>query len=364
MRFDDSNLLTALHEGIYERPLWSSFLDRLRMRTGAALISLIFRPVEDGEETVNLFSGVQPTQDRQRLFRERFVTDPLPYSHMREGRVYALEELIDPANPAHRAMQAELTLSWGMTESRMMRVTEPGGFDAWLGCAGGQGVGWSAVSALMTFLAPHLRIALRTFATLERERFRSAVTQEAFRRLDFGWLTLDARCRIVDASPHMEHLFQRTTVLRRGRYDRLTPASPAIDRELTALIKSFVGQADARPRAINLSRDPLIDMLVRPIHDRSLSAQSPPVAIAYVSGDRWSQADRCDQLVDLFGLLPSEARLAWGIAQGQSIAEAAVDLGLTIETARNYSKKIYAKTGSRGQAELVRNILTSVLAIA
>jgi len=105
-------------------------------------------------------------------------------------------------------------------------------------------------------------------------------------------------------------------------------------------------------------------MLVRPIQDRSLSVPSAPVAIAYISGDRWSQADRCDQLVDLFGLSPSEARLAWAIAQGMSISEAAADLGLTVETARNYSKKIYAKTGARGQAELVRNILTGVLALA
>ena len=84
----------------------------------------------------------------------------------------------------------------------------------------------------------------------------------------------------------------------------------------------------------------------------------------YVSGDRRSQADRCDQLVDLFGLLPSEARLAWLLAQATSIAEAAAALGLTIETARNYSKKIYAKTGARGQADLVRIVMTSVLALS
>jgi DNA-binding CsgD family transcriptional regulator len=69
-------------------------------------------------------------------------------------------------------------------------------------------------------------------------------------------------------------------------------------------------------------------------------------------------------LVDLFGLLPSEARLAWMLGQATSIADAADALGLTIETARNYSKKIYAKTGARGQAELVRIILTSVLAVS
>src|SRR3546814_6922591 len=69
--------------------------------------------------------------------------------------------------------------------------------DAWLSCAGGREVG-PAVGALLTALVPHLRIALRSFVAFEREKFRSSVTSEAFGRLNSGWLTLDARCRIVD----------------------------------------------------------------------------------------------------------------------------------------------------------------------
>ena len=53
-----------------------------------------------------------------------------------------------------------------------------------------------------------------------------------------------------------------------------------------------------------------------------------------------------------------------GNVTGLFLLSAAAMLGLTIETARNYSKKIYAKTGARGQPELVRIILTSVLAIS
>jgi DNA-binding CsgD family transcriptional regulator len=94
-----------------------------------------------------------------------------------------------------------------------------------------------------------------------------------------------------------------------------------------------------------------------------VAAGDNPVAIVYLSGDRSSQADRCEQLVELFGLLPSEARLAWEMAQAIPITQAAANLGLTVETARNYSKKIYAKMGARGQAELVRIIMSSVLAI-
>jgi DNA-binding CsgD family transcriptional regulator len=47
-----------------------------------------------------------------------------------------------------------------------------------------------------------------------------------------------------------------------------------------------------------------------------------------------------------------------------SIAEAAAELGLSVESARTYSKRIYAKTGARGQADLVRFVHRSVLTLA
>ncbi|KQM13361.1 helix-turn-helix transcriptional regulator [Novosphingobium sp. Leaf2] len=352
MRPDDSTLLTALHQGVFDQPLWAGFLDNLRARTGAHHAALLLRPI--GENTlVQLFSGNLLPPPVQRLLRDAADADRAPGRQMREDRVYALQEMLDQP----RALEAQL-------EGRIMRIAERGGLDAWLCCIGGRETSWAVVSALLTDLASHVRVALRTFVALERQRFDPALSSEAYRPLDYGWATLDGRCRIVDSSAGMGRLFQRSHALRRGRYDRLTPASPAADRELTALVRRFAEDPEARPRAITLSRDPLIDMLVRPIRNRSPSTSASPIAIVYVKADRWSHADRCTQLVDLFGLLPSEARLAWAIAQGQSIAQAAADLGLTIETARNYSKKIYAKTGSRGQADLVRHILTSMLALA
>ena len=353
MRVDDDGLLQALHEGMFETPLWSEFLHRLRAKTGAQFTTLIIRPA--GEDAAVELSAGQALVGTLR--------DPLPYRTMRPGRAYSLEDLLDPSDPLQQAYFEEVMLPHGLTNIRSIRVTEPGGIDLWLGCSGGKNIG-STVGASLTALAPHLRIALRSYAALERERFRSSVTGQAFDRLKMGWLSLDAHCRIIDATDNVEQLFQWGKILRRGRYDRLVPASPAVDRQLTALLKDFSGHRDARPQAFNLSKDPWVEMLVTPVQSHAFAGSKTPVAIVYISGDRRSQADRCDQLVDLFGLLPSEARLAWMLAQATSISEAAEALGLTVETARNYSKKIYAKTGARGHAELVRIILTSVLAIS
>jgi DNA-binding CsgD family transcriptional regulator len=151
--------------------------------------------------------------------------------------------------------------------------------------------------------------------------------------------------------------------LRRAGDGRLAARTPALDREIAEAVRALARDPRSRPRAMILSRDPWLDMLLMPANRRSISAGPPPALIAYIHGDAWSAADRCEQLAELFGLLPSESRLALALSRGMTIAEAAAELGLTIETARTYSKKIYAKTGARGQPDLVRFIHRSVLAI-
>jgi DNA-binding CsgD family transcriptional regulator len=361
MRIDDS-LLQALHRGTTESPLWQDFLKRLQASSGARFATLVFRPAGQ-EGAIALTEGAGLSKTETGLTPGLGERDPLPYHTMREGRVYALEDLLDPAIPAQEQFVRTQMHPLGLTSLRAVRVAEPGGLEAWLSCVGDRQLG-AAAGALLLALAPHLRIALGNFAALERERFRSAITGEAFNRLKLGWLTLDAQCRIVAASENMEQMFQWGAVLRRGRYDRLVPASPATDRALTALVRGYATQGEGRPQAFNLSQDPWVDMLVTPVFDSDRLQKGSTAAIVYISGDRRSQADRRDQLVDLFGLLPSEARLAWLLAQATSISEAAEALGLSLETARNYSKKIYAKTGAKGQADLVRIVLTSVLALS
>lgn len=355
----ESDLLAALHEGVLEQPLWHRFLEQLRGASHASYAGLFFRPA-DGP-TVQLFAGRALPQHLQDIAFERFGVDPLPHHHMREGRVYALEELIDPNDAVQRGFIDEVLRPGGMGHLRSVRVTESGGTDAWLTIVNDRPLG-AAVGSLLSRLVPHLRIALHSFVTLERERVRSSISSEMMGRLNFGWLTVDARCRILDRSPNIDGIFRRTSLLRQGRYDRLTFSSTTIDRDVAAIVKSFAAGTAQRPRAFRLSQDPWMDIFVAPVHERLASPGSAAAAVVYVSGDRWSRDDRCEQLVDLFGLLPSEARLAWAIGQGRSIAEAAEELGLSVETARNYSKKIYSKTGASGQAELVRIIFTSVLA--
>ncbi len=347
----ETELLVPLHSGVFEQPMWHSFRRLLRSVTGAASVAIRLRSAAEAEEIL-LVEGAPVS---------------FPAAAMREARVYSNDDLdlaADSGPYSSPGPNAGSRTGPGRTAPlRAVRVAEAGAIDLTLLVAGARLPG-AETARLLTALVPHLRVALTVLASLERERSRASVSADAFSRMNFGWIAVDERCRIVDLDPQAERFLARSGALRRGPYDRLVPSVPAVDRQLTALARAMAADRRHRPRAINLSQDPWIDILVAPVRIAALSGESKAVAAVYLRGDRTSSADRHEQLVDLFDLTPAEARLAWSLAQGISIAEAAGAHGLTVETARYYSKRIYAKTGARGQVDLVRNILTGVLALA
>lgn len=62
-------------------------------------------------------------------------------------------------------------------------------------------------------------------------------------------------------------------------------------------------------------------------------------------------------LQQLYGLTPKEAALTQELVQGLGLEEAAVRLEVTANTAKTHLRQIFAKTGAKRQAELVRILL-------
>jgi DNA-binding CsgD family transcriptional regulator len=363
---DPTDLFPAIVEGVLETPLWASFLEGLRRKAQASYASLIFRrPHQPLNAVVHLFSGEPSPPVVHRLYHDQLhELDPLPYERMAEARPYATGELLRFDDPAHHAFYREIVVPSGMAEMRIMRVQEASGINAWLTIARAETAFGRGDDALLTALAPVLRSALATLMALERERFGASVMGEAMRRLRFGWFALDASGRVLDADSQGARTLSGSSILRRTSSGHLAVRPPELEREVLQAIRGVAADPRRRPRAVTLSRDPWLDMLLVRANGEAISAGPAPAVVAYVHGDRWRSIDRCDQLAQLFGLSPSEARLALALSRGMSIAEAAGELGLTVGTARVYSKKIYAKTGARGQPDLVRFVMRSVLAIA
>lgn len=98
----------------------------------------------------------------------------------------------------------------------------------------------------------------------------------------------------------------------------------------------------------HLGRAFAIRLALEANESRSTAASSVQPAAAPV--------DTAESLRTVFMLSPSEARVATLLFDGKTVAEAAAALGITYDTARQYLKRVFAKTGARRQAELVRLI--------
>lgn len=359
-------LTTAILDGAFETPLWSTFLAQLRTATGADFVTMIFLPPRKTlDEALHLFSGEEAPQRVEFVYATYFNSlSMLSDFDMEHGKVYAYGDLYPPKRKEHLAFYEEVVVPSGVTAARMIRVAEPTSVSAWLAISRRGGEFREQDDRLLEDLSPTLSGALRNYVALERERYTSGLTRDALRRLYFAWMTLDSTGHVLEYDPEIDHVFARSDVLSKGASGRLIAKPAQLERDIHEAIQAFGKNPQARPRAFTLNWDPWLDMVLMPAVQNRLTACPRAAVVAYVHGDSWQASDRCDQLIQLFGLSPSEARLALAVSRGMSIAEAAVKFGLKTESARKYTKSIYNKTGARGLPDLVRIVMRSGLAFA
>lgn len=361
-----AELQLALINGPFETPPFSAFLEQLRRASGANFASLVLHPpgrrMDDG---LQLVAGEVDPSEVSRMYRKYLESgEPAPRAWQEDGSPYSLEELLRRDQPFHSDFYREVVESTGILDAWQVRASEPNGVIAWLTIARTTGKFDEKDGALLRAIAPALRGVVRSYVAGERTSFRANMAGEAVRRLQCGWLLLDHAGYVLASDPFGEALLANSGPLARNRNGRLIVTPVSAEREVLQFLASLAGSSHVRPRAITLRSDPWLDMLLIPARKMTNSETAVPAAIAYIHRDNWHSTDRYAQLIDLFGLSPREARLALGLCRGKSLAETAAELGITAETARSYSKVIYAKTGTRGMVDLVRVIMGSVLAIA
>jgi len=66
-----------------------------------------------------------------------------------------------------------------------------------------------------------------------------------------------------------------------------------------------------------------------------------------------------DHIRALFELTPAEAALAAALAAGYSLKDAAASSSITVKTSRTYLERIFAKTRTRQQSQLVALLKTT-----
>lgn len=191
---------------------------------------------------------------------------------------------------------------------------------------------------------------------------------EAVNNSDIGVLLVNARGQLMFVNATAQALIERNDGLRRN--GALLSGSRLSDTlRLQAAIEHVVGggmesaHTGAPVVAVNRrDRRPLLVAIMA-------SAIAPTgaddcAAILYVFDPEQDLRPLVEPACKLYGLSPVETRLTCLLADGVSLADAAVAMHVREQTARSYLKQVFLKTDTNRQAELVWLMLKSAVRTA
>ncbi|MFS0851593.1 helix-turn-helix transcriptional regulator [Novosphingobium panipatense] len=356
---DETDLLLPLIRGIVDSAQLTEFLQRLRRRTEAEHVSIVLRK-GDGQH-----GGIKDFHAGKDLRTALRGSDPfamhalerIHYDRLRPGRVYSVGEFVDH-DPVFRAERMAKMARLGITDERVVRLPPIDGTDAWLILARARPCE-AADSAMLSSLAPYVEATLRSYVQLEDHRVRASVSTQGLARSATAWIIFDAEARLLAMDPRLD-AWIRTNIGYAPRVgERLRDLGIQAERDLAAAAALFTSAAAPAPRAVLLHEHPRLEALLTTTTD-----MPEPSMLALCRLPNARTPASVERLSKVFDLPPREAELAIALNEGLSIAEAAERMGLTVETARNYSKRLYTKLGVRGLPELVRLVCDSVAVMA
>jgi DNA-binding CsgD family transcriptional regulator len=212
----------------------------------------------------------------------------------------------------------------------------------------------------LSVLGPHLRRALGIEEQMSLLRRRSDDAAEAFDSVPLAMMVVDADQRPMSVNRAARDMLADGD----GLYiegGRVEARMQEIATAFTAAVRgATAGEAGRRvggglvvPRAGG--RRPLT-MFMAPMR----AADGPGCALIVAKDPERTATIPSDLLARLYGLTVAETRVAVALAQGKSPAEISADLRIKADTVRTNLKRVFAKTDTNRQAELVQLLLSTM----
>ena len=363
-----SELVGLIYQGPLESVPFKSALESLRRRLRANYVTLILRPPSKNRSALMVnASGDRPVEreaDYSNYYYALDVFVGLPSDHVvtaeellglrwRESEIY--QQFLKPVDVLH-ALGADIHTDDGVEcRFRVSRSHAEVNFD-------------DSDKAVCTALLPHLKRAVQIHSQLDLIESERKLLAGTVDRMLVGTLILDERGAILKTNDIAREMIRAGDSIREVSGE-LHTVSATENRELQRLIKQALGgnttDAPAIIEAMSINRPSgrgKLGVLIRsnPPAEWSEGQRRPSVAVFIRDPERRSEAS-VEMVRRLFDLTAAEASLAIALANGFTLEEAAVQLGIRKNTARAHLRAIFSKIGITRQTTLVRTLLGSVI---
>lgn len=365
-----ADVVATLYEAATDPSLWPTFLDRFNDATGSVVATLHMHDARSGHVfpfggTVGCDAAMQDEYVRYYAAKNVFMQRDLHL--MRTGFVGIGARAI----PLSEVKRTEYFDGW---------LRRLGVLDAMSACIFREDTLLAKLDfhrpidrtsygraelEFTTRLVPHLQRAASIHRRLQAADLRERAAEQALDALACGVCLLDERGRAVFVNRAARDLLALQDGLTLDARGRLVVARAAersrLERLIAEACATGAGNGEAAAGGMQIARPSArraFSVIVAPLRLRE-SALLPrvPVAVVFVSdGEREIDAEAL--LPQMYGFTPAEARVAKLLAEGLKVDDITARLGVSTPTVRTHVRRVLEKTDARGQADLIRILLS------
>lgn len=345
-------LLGSLFSSLLDDEPWAGFLDHLSRSASASWATLILTPRSADQPGMILTPGADPDVGRDYASR-LFVGDP--FTGLPEGKVMHFRDFVSADVLSRNAPYREFLLQTSSDEVLGVDIADRNGMELRLRLTRGRDEPPFRHRDFVHLerLVPHLRIALRLFDRLAAGEAEQRIYAGAIAQMAVGVIILDRNGKVIRLNARASTILaERDGIQLRG--DMVVLDDPELGRQLHARLL----KPEETPLTLRLERPSGHGDLLLVVGDANapgyVTAGGGPASVLFLNDPGSTPRVSPDAIRDLLGLTQSEATIAAEMANGASLSDTAVRLGISPNTVRAHLRSIFAKTGVKRQSQLVQ----------
>jgi DNA-binding CsgD family transcriptional regulator len=366
MREPTDKLLDLIYDAATDQELWRSVLIELADQTKSQ--GGILYGVSIGAGCVHFEVNARLSEECNQAYKARHMRNPWSNTMVSQpiGRIVHSDEIMPLSSLRQTLFFDEVLRPQDVAHNAMIALAAKDGFHAAFNLcrSARQGPFGEEERRFLENLVPHMRRSIQLGFRVESYRALQSAGFGILDRLSAGIILLDRRGRVVyaNATARSHGANGGPLSLRNGSVAcHSVPHSQRLGELIRATLRGRPSASMSVPRPDD---DGLLTIVMTPIRGQDVGRfadiHMPDAAVLLIIID---PANRdgipLEWIMDAYSLTRAEARVALAASSGTTIPEMASQLAVSPNTVKTHLRKVFAKTATSRQTELVR-LMTSV----
>ncbi|MCW8060447.1 helix-turn-helix transcriptional regulator [Agrobacterium tumefaciens] len=348
-------MIDLIYAALLGEASWQDFLDGLAAGAPDGKTVLIMHDDTRDNGHIPLASGIP--SDVLNAYNTYYSTvNPFmrPTAIRPVGKGFVDDELVPPSDLARTEFFADFLKPHEMSSRVAMTIGRDSGYLFVLATLGSSFDDdcKQRLADQLTRLGPHLKRASDYYRNGSAVRAATELGASLFDAVEIGLIVIGDGARIKVISETAQTMLRGASPFGMSPLGRIKLR----DDDANAVLRAMLERTYEGPKIAGVSLNGFRLTLIRVQKDQISSFFEGPTIVVLMEQPGMSMRRTFDaeQVALVYGLSRTETRALSGILEGKSVSQIAEDAAVSRETIRTQLKGVYAKTGVKSQADLIR----------